>query len=748
MIHVTNFLRKSGLSNGDELLLHSGGPISDLSRRSMIPCINSIRILMIEPEGGDLGGIGSALEGEVTLGSPPSLNVIAQKMEEGKWKTFDQESCKDLTEALDYVSKFEITVPCVSETSLHPGGFTGILGYDLNRWSVPIRLSNTPLPGTVLGVLWRADAWIIHDRTDFKVGVLALDGHPWLDMQLSHLSNAKISEIPTSNLVPDSESDSDHARKVSRIKESITKGNLYQVNYGRKWKGEMPGEPWDSFLHLSRSNPAPFSCWMMISDLGWSVASSSPERLVELDKGIVRTRPIKGTRKRGFDSQEDTRLRKELVSTEKEISEHLMLVDLERHDLSSVCVPGTVHWSGWRIEGLSNVQHLVSGVEGLLDGRFSTSEVTRTMFPGGSVTGCPKTVTLAAIDELEEGPRGAWTGSIGHIHRGHGVADWNILIRTLEAHSGPERWHATVQAGGGVVIGSSPAEEVEEARWKAAAVTESAWGFRTGFKDNDLPEREVGIFPVPDGIEGVESLRPGLRKESSKIGTIRIYPCKSIERCTLLIDNLDSFTRNIAEEVASLGHNVVIVEGLTTVDTETSSDLLGRILREIQPDRVILGPGPSVPESYSLTMEIARRSVLGELVVLGKHIPVLGLCLGHQAIGLQEGWGLIKSPTGAVHGTPSIINNDGTGIFEGLPSKITMMRYNSLVLEPKGGNLVVNSWDATGELVMGLRHSYLPIYGVQFHPESVGSPHGRELLHNFLRKRPVEFSEQLSRQAE
>ena len=110
-----------------------------------------------------------------------------------------------------------------------------------------------------------------------------------------------------------------------------------------------------------------------------------------------------------------------------------MLVDLERHDLSSVCVPGTVNWSGWRIEALSNVQHLVSGVEGLLDERYSTSEVTSTMFPGGSVTGCPKTVTLAAIDELEGGPRGAWTGSIGHIHRGHGVADWNILIRTLEA---------------------------------------------------------------------------------------------------------------------------------------------------------------------------------------------------------------------------------------------------------------------------------------------------------------------------
>ena len=748
MIHVLSLLRDSGVCNGDELLLHSGGPITDLSQRSMVPCIDSIRILMIEPEGSDSGSIGSALEGGVSLGPPPPLSVLAQKMEEGKWKTFEEESCEDLTEALDYVSKFEITVPCETDVNFHPGGFTGILGYDLCRWSVPIRLSNTPSPGTVIGVLWRADAWIIHDRSELGIGVLALEGHPWLDIELDNLKITDVREMPSSRSVPDSESDSEHAKKVSRIREGIRKGNLYQVNYGRKWKGMMPGQPWESFLLLSRSNPAPFSCWMMVSDLGWSVASSSPERLVELDGGVVRTRPIKGTRKRGFDELEDSRLRIELVSSEKEISEHLMLVDLERHDLSSVCVPGTVNWSGWRIEALSNVQHLVSGVEGLLDERYSTSEVTSTMFPGGSVTGCPKTVTLAAIDELEGGPRGAWTGSIGHIHRGHGVADWNILIRTLEAHSGPEKWHATVQAGGGVVIGSSPAEEVEEARWKAAAVTESAWGFRTGFTENDLPEREVGIFPVPTGEGSVQSLMPGLRGGDEEVGVIGVYPCEKLDRCTLLIDNLDSFTRNIAEEIASLGHNVVIVGAETQTDNSSTPNLADEIMRHVQPERVILGPGPSVPESYPLTMELARRSIRGELVVDRSHVPLLGLCLGHQALGIADGWELIESPMGAVHGTPSLIKNDGTGVFEGLPSEIMMMRYNSLVLEPKKGSLVPNSWDATGELVMGLRHCHLPIDGVQFHPESVGSPRGRELLDKFLRKSPLAFSDQLSRQAE
>ena len=117
MIHVLSHLRDSGVCNGDELLLHSGGPITDLSQRSMVPCIDSIRILMIEPEGSDSRSIGSALEGGVSLGQPPPLSVLAQKMEGGKWRTFEEEACQDLTEALDYVSRFEI---CLLYTSPSP----------------------------------------------------------------------------------------------------------------------------------------------------------------------------------------------------------------------------------------------------------------------------------------------------------------------------------------------------------------------------------------------------------------------------------------------------------------------------------------------------------------------------------------------------------------------------------------------------------------------------------------------------
>ena len=220
---------------------------------------------------------------------------------------------------------------------------------------------------------------------------------------------------------------------------------------------------------------------------------------MRLESGIVSTRPIKGTRARGKNEKVDSALRLELASSE-EMAEHLMLVDLERHDLSSVCQSGSVHWSDCRIEALANVQHLVSGVEGKLSPNNTAGKSLAALFPGGSITGCPKVVTMAAIDQLEGSPRSAWTGSIGHLNQSAGQADWNILIRTMEARSGPESWYATVQAGRGVVIDSNPADEVEEARWKAAAVTEATWGFRTGFSSEELPERG-GILPLPKSKE-------------------------------------------------------------------------------------------------------------------------------------------------------------------------------------------------------------------------------------------------------
>ena len=208
---------------------------------------------------------------------------------------------------------------------------------------------------------------------------------------------------------------------------------------------------------------------------------------------------------------------------------------------------------------------------------------------------------------------------------------------------------------------------------------------------------------------------------------------------------MDSFTRNIAEVISSLGSDVVIADG-RKFNTDNVSNAVDELLLNTSPDRVILGPGPSRPESYPITMEIARRSISGNLTIAGKHVPVLGLCLGHQALGLADGWELVESPKGPVHGTPSVIISDGTGIFRELPRKSIMMRYNSLILLPTDSDLIPNSWDDTGDLLMGMTHRTLPIDGVQFHPESVGSPSGRDLLSEFVTRKPVISNHQIEEQ--
>ena len=199
----------------------------------------------------------------------------------------------------------------------------------------------------------------------------------------------------------------------------------------------------------------------------------------------------------------------------------------------------------------------------------------------------------------------------------------------------------------------------------------------------------------------------------------------------LLVDNLDSFTNNIAESLHRLGARVTIVEGRPAQDLDVSAQV-DTWLTTHRPTHIVLGPGPSRPEVSPLSMEIAYRALQNRLSISDSPIPLLGWCLGHQAIGLAAGWDLIESPMGAVHGVPSRITHDGSGLFQSAPENVVMMRYNSLVLESTNDYIRANSWDESGSLIMGISHPHLPIEGVQFHPESVGSPDGLALLKSFL----------------
>jgi anthranilate synthase component I len=249
---------------------------------------------------------------------------------------------------------------------------------------------------------------------------------------------------------------------VARIHEHLYAGDIFQVNLSRAWRARYvrPPEPASLYAALRRTNPAPFAG--LLQQPGWAVASSSPERLVEVRGGTAQTRPIAGTRPRLPGDDELARIR-ELSTHPKERAEHVMLIDLERNDLGRVCVPGTVEVDELMVvESYAHVHHIVSNVRGRLRADVTPGEVIAATFPGGTITGCPKVRCMEIIAALEDAPRGAYTGALGYLDR-HGELDLNILIRTLTLVGN----EVSLRAGAGIVADSVAASELDETRMKA-----------------------------------------------------------------------------------------------------------------------------------------------------------------------------------------------------------------------------------------------------------------------------------------
>jgi anthranilate synthase component 1 len=250
---------------------------------------------------------------------------------------------------------------------------------------------------------------------------------------------------------------------VRRTKAYIRDGDIFQANLSRRWRGRLQAgvEQADIYRRLRASNPGPFAGIMRWGEHG--VLSSSPERLLQVRGDMAQTRPIAGTRPRGADRRSDRALSSELIGHPKERAEHVMLIDLERNDLGRVCRPGTVEVNELMVvESYAHVHHIVSNVRGRLRPDVLPGDALRAVFPGGTITGCPKVRCMEIIDELEPDPRSAYTGSFGYLNR-DGSLDANILIRTLQV-DGAE---ISFRAGGGIVADSDAEAEVEETRAKA-----------------------------------------------------------------------------------------------------------------------------------------------------------------------------------------------------------------------------------------------------------------------------------------
>jgi len=256
--------------------------------------------------------------------------------------------------------------------------------------------------------------------------------------------------------------------RVRRVQDYIAQGDIYQANLAQTFQAQWEGEAGTLYRYLREMNPGPFMG--LFRGEGFTVVSSSPERLAAGRGDWLETRPIAGTRPRGKDGPEDLRMRVELKTNIKEQAEHLMLVDLCRNDLGRVSRYGTVEVERYaEIESYARVHHLVSTVRSQRRPNAGFSEILRSLFPGGTITGCPKIRCMEIIDELEGRPRGFYTGSMGYLAPGP-CFDFNILIRSFTLLSDGT---LEFQAGAGIVADSDPRREYLETLYKVEALAQA-----------------------------------------------------------------------------------------------------------------------------------------------------------------------------------------------------------------------------------------------------------------------------------
>lgn len=345
------------------------------------------------------------------------------------------------------------------------GGYAVFLGYEAGRWVEPRWRPHAQASGLPEAQLLRVPAALMRDRADGRVYALSERSQAEARSLLDALAAApSVAPAPQTVLATmTAEPPAAFLAGVARIHEWLCAGDVFQVNLSRAWSGALAEGVAPAHLHraLRAANPAPFAAsWR---GQGWSVVSSSPERLVSIRGDQVDTRPIAGTAPRGRDAAADAQAIAGLRASAKERAEHIMLIDLERNDLGRVCQPGSVRVDElMTVETYPHVHHLVSNVSGRLRPGVGAGAALRAVFPGGTITGCPKVRCMEIISELESGQRGAYTGAIGYASR-CGQFDSNILIRSLSVVGR----HLSLRAGAGIVADSNAITELAETEAKA-----------------------------------------------------------------------------------------------------------------------------------------------------------------------------------------------------------------------------------------------------------------------------------------
>ena len=475
----------------------------------------------------------------------------------------------------------------------------------------------------------------------------------------------------------------EYAELVRNAKEQFRCGNLFEVVPGQVFYQRAEHLPSEISRRLKAVNPSPYSFFINLGENEFLIGAS-PEMFVRVNGRRVETCPISGTIKRGEDAISDSEQILKLLNSKKDESELTMCSDVDRNDKSRVCDPGSVKVIGRRqIEMYSRLIHTVDHIEGRLRDGMDAFDAFLSHAWAVTVTGAPKLWAMRFIEKNEKSARAWYGGAVGMVHF-NGDMNTGLTLRTIRLKDGI----AEVRAGATLLYDSNPEEEEAETELKASALLGAI--------------REAGA-----------SNTGSVGRQAAKVGDgLRI----------LLVDHEDSFVHTLANYFRQTGATV------STVRTPVPAEIFDRI----DPDLVVLSPGPGMPSDFDCKGTIAAARARGA--------AIFGVCLGLQALAEAYG-GALRTLHVPMHGKPSRIRIDKPGIiFSGLPAEITVGRYHSIFADPVR---LPREFEVTAEtddgIVMAFEHRTEPVAAVQFHPESImtlGGDAGMRMIENVVAHLP------------
>ncbi|MGE5417731.1 MAG: aminodeoxychorismate synthase component I [Acidobacteriota bacterium] len=348
------------------------------------------------------------------------------------------------------------------------GGMVGYIGYDFSAGTTS-RANNTNDDLKTYDLYMGLYSWyLVYDRQENELWLVSIDDScPSAD----ELQKLIVESIPSGGVkcddIQSNFSSEDYLRAIQAAQERICVGDIYQVNLSQRLSFNIEGDPRRLYEVMRRISPSSFAAYLDFPE--YSVASTSPELFLRVRDKMIETRPIKGTRPRISDPEQDRVMHDELRDSEKDRAELLMIVDLMRNDLGRICRTGSIAVDEmFAVRTYATVHHLDSVIRGQLREDITIKDVIDATFPGGSITGAPKRMAMDIIDKLEPTERGIYTGSLGYFSYNKNI-DLNIIIRTLVVKDGKGYY----QTGGGITSDSDPQAELEETWHKARVLMEA-----------------------------------------------------------------------------------------------------------------------------------------------------------------------------------------------------------------------------------------------------------------------------------